>query len=78
MSTTTSIYFLEWRNHDDNYVHGVDTNDDASKDEFYVTYAADEHVDNHDHDDNTDDDHDNNKDLYARACDARVNTRMVI
>ena len=43
-------------------------------DDIYVTYADDEHVDNHDYDDNTDDDHDNNNDLYGRACNARVNT----
>ena len=42
----------------------VDTSDDASMDEFYVTYVDDEHVDNHDYDDNTDDDHDNNYDIY--------------
>ena len=41
----------------------VDTNDDASMDGIYVTYADDEHVDNHDYDDNTDDDHDNNNDI---------------
>ena len=45
-------------------------------DEIYVTYVDDEHVDNHDYDDNTDDDHDNNNDLYARACNARVNTSI--
>ena len=32
-------------------------------DEVYVTYADDEHVDNHDYDDTTDDDHDNNNGL---------------
>ena len=32
-------------------------------DEIYVTYADDEHVDNHDYDDTTDDDHDNNNGL---------------
>ena len=32
-------------------------------DEIYVTYADDEHVDNHDYDDNADDDHDNNYDI---------------
>ena len=47
-------------------------------DEIYVTYVDDEHVDNHDYDDNTDDDHDNNNDLYARACNARVNTSIKI
>ena len=47
-------------------------------DEIYVTYVDDEHVDNHVYDDNTDDDHDNNNDLYARACNARVNTSMYI
>ena len=56
----------------------VDTDDDASMDEFYVTYVDDEHVDNHDYDDNTDDDHDNNNDLYGRACNARVNTSIYI
>ena len=45
---------------------------------IYVTYVDDEHVDNHDYDDNTDDDHDNNNDLYARACNARVNTSIHI
>ena len=45
-------------------------------DEFYVTYPDDEHVDNHDYDDNIDDDHDNNNGLYARACNARVNTSI--
>ena len=48
----------------DIYVHAVDTNDDASMDENYVTDVDDEHVDNHDYDDNTDDDHDNNYDIY--------------
>ena len=47
-------------------------------DEIYVTYVDDEHVDNHDYDDNTDDDHDNNNDLYGRACNARVNTSILI
>ena len=41
----------------------VDTSDDVSMDEIYVTYVDDEHVDNHDYDDNTDDDHDNNNDI---------------
>ena len=43
----------------------------------YVTYGDDEHVDNHCYDDHTDDD-DSNKDLYARACNARVNTNISI
>ena len=48
-------------------------------DEIYVTYVDDEHVDEHDSDDNTtDDDHDNSNDIYARACDARVNTSMSV
>ena len=34
----------------------VDTNDDASMDEFDVAYVDDEHVDNHDYDSNTKDD----------------------
>ena len=34
-------------------------------DEIYVTYADDEHVDNHDYDDNIDDDHDSNNDIYG-------------
>ena len=46
------------------WVHVVDTNDDASMDEIYVTSFDDEHVDNHDYDDNTDVDHDNNYDIY--------------
>ena len=41
----------------------IDTNDDASMDENYVTYVDDEHVDNYDYDDNTDGDHDNNNDM---------------
>ena len=41
----------------------VDTNDDASMDEKYVTYVDDEHVDNHDYDDNTDDGHLNRYDI---------------
>ena len=45
-------------------------------DEIYVTYVDDEHVDNHDYDDTTDDDHDYNKDLYARACNARINSSI--
>ena len=47
-------------------------------DEIYVTYVDDEHVNNHEYDDNTDDDHDKNNDLYARACNARVNTSIYI
>ena len=47
-------------------------------DELYVTYADDEHVDNHDYDDNTDDDHDNNNDINVRACNARVNASIYI
>ena len=54
----------------------VDTNDDASMDEIYVTYVDDEHVDNHDYDDNTDDDHDSNNDIKVRACNARANTNI--
>ena len=38
-------------------------------DEIYVTYADDEHVDNHDYDDTTDDDHDNNNDIYVSRPD---------
>ena len=53
------------QSHFDNYVNVVDTNDDASMGENYVTYVDDEHVDNHDYDDNTDDDHDNNNDTYG-------------
>ena len=41
---------------------------------MHVTYVDDEHVDNLDYVDNTDDGHDNNNDIYARACNARVNT----
>ena len=47
-------------------------------DETYVTYADEEHVDNHDYDDNTDNDHDDSNDIYARACNARVNTSTYI
>ena len=47
----------------------VDTSDDASMDEIYVTYVDDEHVDNHDYDDTTDDDHDNNNDIYVSGPD---------
>ena len=43
----------------------MDTSDDTSMDEAYVTYVDDEHVDNHDCDGHTDDDHDNNKDIYG-------------
>ena len=39
-----------------------------------MQYVDDQRVDNPDYDDNADDDHDNNNDLYARACNARVNT----
>ena len=39
-------------------------------------YVDDEHVDNHDYDDNTDDDLDGNSDIYARACNARVNNSI--
>ena len=53
----------------DNYVNVVDTSDDASMDEIYVTYVDDEHVDNHDYDDTTDDDHDNNNDIYVSGPD---------
>ena len=41
----------------------VGTNDDASMDEFCVTYVDDERVDYHAYDDNIDDDHDSNKDI---------------
>ena len=47
----------------------VDTSDDASMDEIYVTYVDDEHVDNHDYDDTTDDDHDKNNDIYVSGPD---------
>ena len=47
----------------------VDTSDDASMDEIYVTYVDDEHVDNHDYDDTTDDDHDNKNDIYVSGPD---------
>ena len=47
-------------------------------DENYVTYVDDEHVDNHGYDDKTDDDHYNNDDIYARACNARVNKSIHI
>ena len=55
------------QSHYDNYVNVVDTIDDASMDESYVTYVDDEHNDIHDYDDNTDDDLDNNKDIYGVA-----------
>ena len=45
-------------------------------DEIYVAYVDDEHVD--DYDDNADDDHDNSNDLYARVCNAQVNTRIIL
>ena len=45
-------------------------------DGIYVTYVDDDHVDNHDYDGNTGDDHEHNTDLYARACNARVNTSL--
>ena len=62
--STTFTYLSEWLCHYNNYKDVVvDTNDDASMDEIYVTYVDDEHVDNHDYDDNTDDDHDNNNDI---------------
>ena len=47
-------------------------------DETYVTYVVDEHVDNHDYDDTTDNDHENNIDIYARACNARLNTSITM
>ena len=47
-------------------------------DQFYAFYVDDEHFGNHDCDDNTDDDHDINKYMFARACNARVNTRIYI
>ena len=47
----------------------VDTSDDASMDEIYVTYVDDEHVHNHDYDDTTDDDHNNNNDIYVSGPD---------
>ena len=45
-------------------------------DDFYAPDGDDERVDNHDYDDITDDDHDHNKDIYARARNARVNTNI--
>ena len=45
-------------------------------DEIYVTYVDDEHVDNHDYDDNTADGQNKYNDLYARACNARLNTNI--
>ena len=77
--STTFTYLSEWLCYYGNYLDVVvDNNDDASMDESHVAYVDDEHVDNHDYDDNTDDDHDNNNDLYGRACNARVNTRIYI
>ena len=61
--STTFTSLSSWLCHYNNYIDVVDTNDDASMDEIYVTYVDDEHVDNHDYDDNTDDDHDNNNDI---------------
>ena len=78
MVSTTSIYLLYCQSHYDNYVHVVDTNDDASMEEIYVTYVDDEHVDNHDYDDNTDNDHDSYNDITVRALNARVNSSMCI
>ena len=64
--STTYTYLSQWLCHYNNYIDvDVDTNDDASMDEFYVTYVDDKHVDNHDFADNTDDDHDNNYDIYG-------------
>ena len=65
MVSTTSIYLLQWQSHYDNSVNVVDTIDDASMDDIYVTYVDDEHNDNHDYDDNTDDDHENINDIYG-------------
>ena len=77
--STKFKYLSEWLCHYNNYIDVVvDTNDGASMDEIYVTYADDEHVDNHDYDDNTDDDHDHSYDLYGRACNARVKTSIYI
>ena len=78
VSTTTSIQLLEYQSHYDKNVNVVDTNDDASMDGIYVTYVYDEHVDNHDYDDNTEDDHDSNNDINGRACNARVNTSIIL
>ena len=47
-------------------------------DEFYIAYVDDEHSNNHDYVDNTDYDHENNNGLYARACNAHVNTSIYI
>ena len=47
----------------------VDSSDDASMDEIYVSYVDDEHADNHDYDDTSDDDHDNNNDIYVSGPD---------
>jgi len=41
------------QSHYDNYVNVVDTCDDASMDEIFVTYVDDKHVDSHDYDANT-------------------------
>ena len=66
MISTTFTYLSYWLCHYNNYIDVVvDTNDDASMDEIYVTYVADEHVDKHEYDDFTDDGHDNNKDSYG-------------
>ena len=67
MSATTSTDLLEWQSHSDNYVKAVDTSDDVSMHEIYVTYVDDGHADNHKYDDNTDDDHDNNNDIYGHV-----------
>ena len=42
----------------------VDTSDEASIDQNYITYFDDEHIDSLGYDDNTDDDRDNNYDIY--------------
>ena len=77
--STKFALLSEWLCHQNNSIDDVVyTSDDASMDEFYVTYVDDEHVDNHDYDDNTDDDHDNNNDIDVRACNARVNTSIYI
>ena len=60
MVSTTFTYLSSWLCHNHKYIDVVvDTIDDASMDEGYVTYVDDEHSDNHDYDDNTDDDHHN-------------------
>ena len=75
MSTTTSSYLLQWQIHYNNCVIVVDASDDASIDEFYVTYVDCEHVDNNYYNDSTDDDHDSNNGIKThRACNARFNT----